>query len=107
MLIVGSGNVVHNLGLIDWRQPEAAPFDWNQRGRFDTDVKAVMTSAPAEILSLQQHADYKRAVPTPEHFLPLVYLAGLAAAAGQPTKILTDGYAMGSLSMTAYTLGMP
>jgi 4,5-DOPA dioxygenase extradiol len=104
VLILGSGNVVHNLGLIDWRQPEAA-FDWNQR--FDTDVKNVMTSAPAEILGLQRHADYKRAVPTAEHFLPLVYLAGLAAAAGQPSQILTDGYAMGSLSMTAYTLGGP
>jgi 4,5-DOPA dioxygenase extradiol len=103
ILIVGSGNVVHNLGLIDWRQPDAA-FDWNQR--FDTDVKAVMTSAPAEILKLQEHPDFQRSVPTPEHFLPLVYLAGLAAEAGQAAQILTDGYAMGSLSMTAYTLDM-
>jgi len=104
ILILGSGNVVHNLGLIDWRQPDAA-FDWNRR--FDDAVKAVMTSAPADIPKLQEHPDYRRSVPTPEHFLPLVYLAGLAAEAGKATQILTDGYAMGSLSMTAYALGMP
>ena len=102
VLIIGSGNVVHNLGLIDWRQPEAA-FDWSQR--FDDDVKAVMTSAPADILKLAEHPDYPRAVPTPEHFLPLLYLAGLAG--NEPVRILTDGYAMGSLSMTAYGLNLP
>src|SRR3569832_37603 len=66
VLIIGSGNVVHNLGLIDWRRPDAA-FDWN-RG-FDDAVKAVMTSAPADITKLAEHPDYRRAVPTPEHFL--------------------------------------
>jgi 4,5-DOPA dioxygenase extradiol len=104
VLIIGSGNVVHNLSLIDWRQPDAA-FDWNLR--FDDAVKAVMASAPADIAKLAEHPDYRRAVPTPEHFLPLVYLAGLASEAGKPTQILTGGYAMGSLSMTAYGLDLP
>jgi 4,5-DOPA dioxygenase extradiol len=103
VLILGSGNVVHNLGLIDWRRPEAA-FDWNQR--FDSHAQAVMTSAPGEAAGLQSHADYARAAPTPEHFLPLLYLAGLAAAAGEPAQTLVQGYAMGSLSMTAYALGL-
>jgi 4,5-DOPA dioxygenase extradiol len=103
VLILGSGNVVHNLGLIDWRQPDAA-FDWN--ARFDARAQVIMTQAPAEAPALQSHADFARAVPTPEHFLPLLYIAGLAAAANEPAEILIEGFAMGSLSMTAYTLGM-
>jgi 4,5-DOPA dioxygenase extradiol len=101
VLIVGSGNVVHNLHQIDWNQPETG-FDWARR--FDDAARQHMTDSPHRIVDLVDHRDFARAVPTPDHFIPLLYLAGLAAAAGSSASVLTDGYTYGSLSMTSYTL---
>ena len=102
MLIVGSGNVVHNLRQIDWAQPDSG-FDWAHR--FDDEARGVDDRAPRDIVTLRDHPDFAMAVPTPDHFIPLLYIAGLAAAAGTTAEVLIDGYAYGSLSMTAYTLG--
>jgi 4,5-DOPA dioxygenase extradiol len=102
VLVVASGNVVHNLRRIDWGQPDAA-YDWARR--FDDAVAQLMTSDPGALPRLQGHEDFAQAVPTPDHFLPLLYLAGLASAADDTAHVLVDGYAMGSISMTAYALG--
>lgn len=104
VLIIGSGNVVHNLAGMNWKLPDAG-FEWAQR--FDEDAKARMASDPTEVARMDAHGDFRRAVPTPDHFIPLLYLAGLAGADGTGTDLLIDGYTYGSLSMTAYTLGMP
>jgi len=103
VLVVGSGNVVHNLRLVDWSRPEAA-YDWTQR--FDDLVAGTMTTDPASLVSVARDADYALAVPTPDHFIPLLYVAGVAAARGETAHVLIDGYAMGSLSMTCFTLGL-
>jgi len=102
VMILGSGNVVHNLQRIQWDRPDAA-FDWAER--FDDAVVAQLARDPGEILKLTEHPDFDLAVPTPDHFIPLLYVAGLAAAEGVPAEALVRGYAMGSISMTCYGLG--
>jgi len=102
VMIVGSGNVVHNLGRIKWTSPDEG-FDWAER--FDDAVVAQLASDPGAILKVSDHPDYSLAVPTPDHFIPLLYIAGLAAASGEPMEPLLRGYAMGSLSMTSYGVG--
>jgi 4,5-DOPA dioxygenase extradiol len=100
VLIVGSGNVVHNLGLMDPRYPESG-FDWTER--FDEAARATVVAAPGDVLKLASHPDYALAVPTPDHFIPLVYFAGVAAASGTRPEVIVEGCAYGSLSMTCYS----
>ena len=101
IMILASGNVVHNLGRVQWQQPDAA-FDWAER--FDDSVGDQLRTEPGDILKATEHPDYDLAVPTPDHFIPLLYLAGLAAAGEDTAEPLVKGYAMGSLSMTCYGL---
>lgn len=102
VMIVGSGNVVHNLKRVQWDKPDAA-FDWAER--FDDAAADLMAHAPGDILKLAEHRDYEAAVPTPDHFIPLLYVAALAAAGEGRASALARGYAMGSISMTCYTVG--
>jgi len=102
VMVIASGNVVHNLRRVQWDKPDAA-FDWNER--FDEAVRAQMADDPSAILRMMEHPDYAEAVPTPDHFIPLLYTAGLAASEGTAVP-LVRGYAMGSLSMTCYGVGV-
>lgn len=101
VLIVGSGNVVHNLGAMQPSMGESG-FDWAQR--FDDVARAQILDDPAQAARLQGDADYRAAAPTPDHFIPLLYFAGLAAAQDDTATVLTDGCEWGSLSMTSYAL---
>lgn len=102
IMVLASGNVVHNLRLVQWDKPDAA-FDWAKR--FDEAVLAKLGDRPGDILQVMEHPDYDAAVPTPDHFIPMLYLAGMAAARSETLDPVVRGYAMGSLSMTCYGLG--
>jgi 4,5-DOPA dioxygenase extradiol len=101
VLIVASGNVVHNLRRIEWGRPDGA-FDWNLE--FDEAARAILAERPAAIGELTSHRHYGLAAPTPDHLIPLYYLAGVADAAGRSADPFVEGYAMGSLSMTGYVV---
>lgn len=104
VLIVTSGNIVHNLSSMDWKRTDDG-YDWAKR--FNEDAKERLLTDPTELATLDAHRDWGKAAPTPDHFIPSLYMAGLAGAAGTAdAEVLVDGYSYGSLSMTAYTLGM-
>jgi 4,5-DOPA dioxygenase extradiol len=63
-----------------------------------------MTTSPGRVVDAAALPHYAKAAPTPDHFIPLLYLAGLADAAGANAEVLVGGYAYGSLSMTSYVL---
>ena len=102
MLVIGSGNVVHNLGGMS-RDLADAGFDWAQR--FDEDAKERDAHRPDRGGALDGHRDFGHAVPTPGP-LPAAALPRRAGRRRRSTgtDVLVDGYAYGSLSMTAYTL---
>ena len=102
VMIVASGNVVHNLGLLEWKERNLA-FDWAKR--FDEAAVEQLARSPADILRLLDHSDYALAVPTPDHFVPLLYLAGIAAEEGASVEPLLRGYSMGSISMSCFGVG--
>ena len=100
-MILSSGNVVHNLQRIDWKYPEGDPMgaSFRRRGGEPDDWRSGRHPQTIE------HLDFRLAVPTAEHFIPLLYTAGLAAE-GNGAKAFLRGYPMGSLSMTCYGVGM-
>jgi len=103
VMVLASGNVVHNLRRLQWDQPTAA-YDWAER--FDDAVASQLVEGPGDILKVGEHPDFALAVPTPDHFIPLLYVAGLAAAEGAAVEPLVRGYSMGSISMTCYGVGV-
>lgn len=102
VVFLASGNIVHNLRCVDWSNADGG-YDWAHR--FDDAAAAQLAEAPGDILRLAEHPDYAMAVPTPEHFIPLLYLAGLAEAEGAAPQPLLRGYSLGSISMSSYGLG--
>jgi len=99
VLIVGSGNVVHNLRQIAWGGEDQG-YEWALR--FDDDAHRLMKERPENLGELLYSDDFPLAVPTPDHFLPLAYIAGIASATQGTTSAFAEGCTMGSLSMTSY-----
>ncbi len=101
VLVLGSGNVVHNLGRIDWAGEDQG-YDWALR--FDAAAREIMTTRPGDLAELVDHPDFRAAAPTPEHLWPLAYIAGVADAAGVVAEPFVEGPTMGSLTMTSYVV---
>ncbi len=103
VLILGSGNMVHNLGRVNWQSPQAG-YDWAVEA--DQKFKQLINSgdhlALANYESLGQAV--KLSVPTPEHYLPLLYTLALQEK-NETVSYFNDKTIMGSISMTSLKIG--
>jgi len=104
VLIVGSGNVVHNLHRYDWSGAGATAFDW--AARFEARVRELLAADELEPLVAYETlgSDARLAIPTPEHYLPLLYVAAQRRA-GEAVSFPVDGIEGGSISMLALQVG--
>ena len=105
IMIVASGNVVHNLRMVRWGG-DAAAYPWAES--FNQYVRDNLSwegeSAQHPLVNFMQHEGAALSNPTPEHYLPLLYVLG-ARAAGEAIAIPVDGIVMGSLSMLSVQVG--
>jgi len=104
VLILGSGDVVHNLHAYAWGGHPQEPYDWALR--FEAAVRARLEAG--EHAPLIDYGvlgkDALLSVPTPEHYLPLLYVLG-ASVAGEPVTFPVEGMDGGSVSMLAVRFG--
>ena len=102
VLIIGSGDVVHNLALIDWDRPGG--YDWADA--FDGYIRAAVTEGRYEDAVRYEKAGPAagRAFTSRDHYDPLLYVLG-AADSGEEARVFNDERVMGSLSMTSYIIG--
>jgi 4,5-DOPA dioxygenase extradiol len=104
VLILGSGDVVHNLHTYAWGRHAQEPYDWALR--FEAALRqhllAGQHAALVDYPSLGK--DALLAVPTPEHYLPLLYVLG-ASSPGEPVTFPVEGMDGGSVSMLAVQFG--
>lgn len=105
VMIVASGNVVHNLRMVKW-QGAAEPYPWAES--FNQYVRDNLSwEGPTEQHPLVNFMDHQGAAlsnPTPEHYLPLLYVLG-ARLPGEAVTIPVDGIEMASLSMLSVQIG--
>lgn len=102
VLVMGSGNIVHNLRLMDRGRPGEGPA-W--ASRFDAMVQRYVQDGDDEALvAYERQPDSDLAVPTPDHYLPLLYAVGLRRA-DDDCEVLVDGLDIGCVSMTALKFG--
>ena len=104
VLVLGSGNMVHNLGMIDFQKPVGEAW----AAAFDETLKQKIREGDHEALVRYQALGpaARLAIPTPEHYLPLLYALALREG-GEPVRFFNEKTLMGSISMTSVAIGGP
>ena len=104
VLIVGSGNLVHNLRAYAWGRPSVGAYDW--AARFEQQARALMLADDvAPLIQYEQLGrDALLSIPTPEHYLPLLYVLALRQP-GEDISFPSEGMDGGSISMLTVRVG--
>ncbi len=106
VLIIGSGNIVHNLGMVAWDKLDKPGYGYDWAIETHETVNRYIAAGNHEpiINYSKQGKAMQLAVPTPEHFLPLLYVLGLQEK-GEKVTFYNDSLLAGSLSMTSVKVG--
>ena len=102
VLIIGSGNMVHNLRMVDWRRLDEVDYgyDWAKEAS-EKMKKFILSGDYKQLINYQsQGREFELAVPTPEHYLPLLYALALKDEKDE-VSLFNDKAVGGSLSMTS------
>jgi 4,5-DOPA dioxygenase extradiol len=104
VLLIGSGNLVHNLHTYAWGQRAVGPFDWAVR--FEQRARELMSNGDDKLVVDYEALgrDAMLSVPTPDHYLPLLYVLG-ARYPGEKVSYPIEGVDGGSISMLAVKIG--
>ncbi len=104
VLIIGSGNLVHNLHTYAWGRREVQPYDWAIR--FEALARQTMLAGEFDPLIEYEHLgrDAMLSAPTPDHYLPLLYVLAQRQAA-EPVSFPVEGFDGGSISMLTVQIG--
>ena len=100
VLIIGSGNIVHNLRMLDWQGK--TEFSWATK--FDAAIKkAILENDFASVIEFQKLEGARESVPSLEHFLPLLYILALKKD-GEKAAIFNSGIDLASIAMTCVSI---
>ncbi len=103
IMVIGSGNIVHNLGQLDWHNRHGG-YDW--AFRFDQQMKTALETGDVDFITQARdsmNSDGRLAIPTEDHYWPLLYVEGVRQASDTLTWIY-EGYEYGGISLRSYML---
>jgi len=103
VMIIGSGNIVHNLRRIDWDKVDAPTEDWARA--FDETAKDLIVASRHDALIEYERLEFaSAAVPANDHYLPLLYTIGLQQP-GETVQFLFEGFQYANISMRCFRIG--
>ncbi len=104
VLVLGSGNAVHNLHAYAWGRQAVEPYDWAVR--FEVSLRGLIDARDFDAVAAYERlgADASLSAPTPDHFLPLLYVLAQHEGA-EPISYPVDGFDGGSVSMLGVRVG--